>query len=69
MDDQKKTLAAITLVVGFLVLVVVVVGMVISGRKVVSPVPEENEIKIIFVSPTPLPAISPSQTPAPTPKK
>jgi len=54
MDDRKRTLAAITLIVGFLILVAVIVGIVVSAKKIVSPVPEDDSaIKIIFVSPTP----------------
>jgi len=54
MDDKRKTLAAITVIIGFLVIVAVVVGVLVSGKKIVSPVPEETDaIKIIFVSPSP----------------
>jgi len=68
MDDRKKTLAAITLIIGFLVLVAIIVGVLVSGRKTVSPVPEdENAIKIIFVTPTPTePPASPTPTTKPT---
>ncbi len=54
MDDRRRTLAAITLIVGFLVLVAVVVGILVSAKKIVSPVPEDDSaIKIIFITPTP----------------
>ena len=54
MDDRRRTLAAITLIVGFLILVAVIVGILVSGKKVISPVQEDTSaIKIIFVSPTP----------------
>lgn len=54
MDDRRRTLAAMTLIVGFLILVAVIVGVLVSGKKIVSPVPEDNSaIKIIFISPTP----------------
>jgi hypothetical protein len=53
MDDRRRTLAAITLIVGFLVLVAVIVGVLVSGKKILSPVPEDSAIKIIFVTPTP----------------
>ena len=53
MDDRKRTLAAVTIVVGFLVLVVVVVGALLSRKGVVSPIPQEGAIKIIFITPTP----------------
>ncbi len=74
MDDRRRTLAAITLIVGFLVLVAVVVGVLVSGRKIVSPVQEDTSaIKIIFVTPTPTQApigvtITPTSTPKPTAK-
>lgn len=71
MDDRRRTLAAIALIVGFLVLVAVVVGVLVSGRKVLSPVPEDTSaIKIIFVTPTPTqvpPITSPTVKPKPTP--
>jgi hypothetical protein len=53
MDDRRRTLAAIALIVGFLVLVAVIVGVLVSGKKILSPVPEDSAIKIIFVTPTP----------------
>jgi hypothetical protein len=53
MDDRRRTLAAMTLIVGFLILVAVVVGVLVSGKKIVSPVPEDTAIKIIFITPTP----------------
>ena len=57
MDDRRRTLAAITLIVGFLVLVAVVVGVLVSGKKVLSPVPEDTSaIKIIFITTTPIQA-------------
>jgi hypothetical protein len=73
MDDRRRTLAAITLIVGFLVLVAVIVGVLVSGRKVLSPVPEDDSaIKIIFVTPTPTqmpltvtPTVQPKATPTP----
>ena len=71
MDDRRRTLAAITLIVGFLVLVAVVVGILVSGRKILSPVPEDDSaIKIIFVTPTPTQApitVTPSVTLKATP--
>jgi len=67
MDDRKRTLAAITLIIGFLVIVAVIVGLIVSGKKIVSPVPEDdNAIKIIFVTPTPTQATSPTSTIKPT---
>lgn len=67
MDDRRRTLAAITLIIGFLVLVAVVVGVLVSGKKIVSPVPEDDSaIKIIFITPTPTqmpvtPTVSPKK--------
>lgn len=75
MDDRTKTLAAVAIIIGFIVLVVLIVGAFMSGKKVVSPVPEEGAIKIIFVTPTPnvviptaTPSAMPKQTVKPTPK-
>lgn len=68
MDDRTKTLAAVAIIIGFIVLVVVIIGAFMSGKKVVSPVPEEGAIKIIFVTPTPAP-LPPTATPSATPKQ
>ena len=70
MDDRKRTLAAITVIIGIFVLVAIVVGIVVSNKKVLSPVPEDDAIKIIFISPSPVPPISstPTSTPTTTPK-
>lgn len=68
MDDRKRTLAAITVIIGFLVLVAIVVGALVSGKKILSPVPEDEAIKIIFVTPTPVSSPSPTETPTATPK-
>jgi len=71
MDDRRRTLAAITLIVGFLVLVAVAVGILVSGRKVLSPVPEDDSaIQIIFVTPTPTQvpiSVTPTVKTTPTP--
>jgi len=66
MDDRKKTLTAIAIIIGFFVFVIGVVGVVISRKKVISPVPEDNAIKIIFITPTPVPVASVSATPKPS---
>jgi len=66
MDDKRKTIAAITIVVGVVALVLIVVGILVSGNKTISPVPDEGAIKIIFVSPTPVVMATPSATIAPT---
>jgi hypothetical protein len=69
MDDRKRTLAAITVIIGILVIVSIIVGILMSGKKVLSPVPEDNAIKIIFISPTPVPAVSVTPFLSPTPTK
>ena len=66
MDDKRKTIAAITIVVGVVALVLIVVGILVSGNKTISPDPDEGAIKIIFVSPTPVVMATPSATIAPT---
>ena len=54
MDDRKRTLAAIACIVGCIMFVVIIVGVLVSSKKIISPVPEDHSaIKIIFVSPTP----------------
>ena len=60
MDDRRRTLAAITFLVGCLILVAVIVGIVVSSSKIISPVQEDrNAIKIIFVTPTSAPTATP----------
>lgn len=66
MDDRRKTIAAITIIVGILALILIVIGVLVAGNKTVSPVPDEGAIKIIFVSPTPVVIASPSATLTPT---
>ncbi len=69
MDDRRKTVAAITLIVVFTFLVVLIAGIVLTRKKsIVSPVPEEGAIRIIFVSPTTTPLPSTAVTPSPTTK-
>jgi hypothetical protein len=60
MDDRRRTLAAITVLIGFLVLVSIIVGVIVNSKKVISPVPEDNAIKIIFVSPVETPVATAS---------
>jgi len=55
MDDRKRTLAAITVLVGILILAIIIIGVIVSARRVISPVPEDDAIKIIFITPTPTP--------------
>lgn len=62
MDDRRKTIAALTIIIGFVVIIVVLVGLVLSSRNVVSPVPEESAIRVIFISPTSAPAAAPESS-------
>lgn len=70
MNDRNKTLAAVTIIISFIVLVIVIIGALVSHSKIVSPVPEEGSIKIIFSTPTPtvVPTITITDTLAPTKK-
>ena len=64
MDERQKNLAAITVLVGFVLLVIIIVGIVISSRQIVSPVPDRSVIRVIFISPTPeVIPVSPQPTP------
>lgn len=67
MEERRKTLVAVAIIIGFFVLVIVVVGSIISGRKIASPVPEESGIKIIFLTPTPS-TVKPTPSNIPTKK-
>ncbi len=68
MDDRTRTLAAVTVIIGVLVLVAIIVGVVVSGKTVISPVPDDDAIKIIFVSPSQVPTLTPTPTLAPSTK-
>src|SRR5688572_17917414 len=68
MDDRRKTLAAITVIIGFLVLVAIVVGLLVSGKKILSTVHEDDAIKIIFVTLTTIVSPTSTDTPTSTPK-
>lgn len=64
MEDRRKTIAALTIIIGVIVLVVVIIGALVSRKKVVSPVPDEGAIRVIFMSPTPI--LIATDTPTPT---
>lgn len=66
MDDRRKTIAALTLITGVVILIVVIIGVVISRKQVLSPVPDESAIRVIFISPTPITVASVSATSAST---
>jgi glucose uptake protein GlcU len=53
MEDRTKTIAAIAILIGIAALILIIIGVVVTGKKVVSPLPTEGAIKIIFISPTP----------------
>ena len=66
MDDRTKTVAATGIILG-LFLLIVIVAVLLTGKKFLSPVPEEGAIKIIFLTPTPIGMASPSATLTVTP--
>lgn len=73
MDERQKTIAALTIIASVCVLVIIIIGILISGKKVISPVPDEGAIKVIFISPTMVPVVAeetptPESTPMPTKK-
>lgn len=55
MDDRKRTLASIAIIVGVVAVVAIALGALVSGGQIISPVPQDPAIKIIFISPTPTP--------------
>jgi hypothetical protein len=67
MEDRKRTLAAATIILGLVVFAAIIVGLRVTGKKVVSPVPDEDIIKILFITPTPEIVITPTVEPSPTP--
>ncbi len=56
MDDRTKTIAATGIVIGFFLIVIIILVVLLTGKKVLSPVPDEGAIKIIFLTPTPVSA-------------
>lgn len=68
MDDRRKTIAALTIIIGVIVLVVVIVGVFLSRKQIVSPVPDEGAIRVIFISPTTIPVATVEPTLAVTSK-
>jgi hypothetical protein len=68
MDDRRRTLAALTVIIVGIVFVVIFIGVLLSGKKVLSPVPEDSAIKIIFVSPSPIQTITSTESPSPSSK-
>ena len=67
MDERTRTVAATGIVLGFFLIILIIVGILLTGKKVLSPVPEEGAIKIIFLTPTPFSAASPSANSTVTP--
>lgn len=65
MEERTKTIAAISILVGIALLIIIVIGVVVTGKKVVSPIPAESSIKVIFITPTPeiIPVASVTATP------
>lgn len=55
MDDRRRTLVAVALIVGVLVIVAVFAGTMMTRTSIVSPLPQESAIKIIFNTPTVFP--------------
>lgn len=67
MEERTKTIAAIAILVGIAALILIIIGVVVTGKKVVSPIPDEGAIKIIFITPAPSPTV-PTATATATPK-
>jgi hypothetical protein len=67
MDDRTRTVAATSIIIGFFLIVIIIVSLILTSKKVLSPVPEEGGIKIIFLTPTPASMASPSSTLSVTP--
>lgn len=66
MEERTKTIAAVAILIGIAALILIIIGVVVTGKKVVSPIPDEGAIKIIFITPSPsvpLPTATLSATP------
>ncbi len=53
MEERTKTIAAISILIGIAFIILIIIGIVATGKKVVSPIPTDSAIKIIFITPTP----------------
>lgn len=67
MEERTKTIAAIAILIGIAFLILIIIGVVVTGKKVVSPIPDEGAIKIIFITPAPSIPV-PTATTTATPK-
>lgn len=69
MGDRSKTIAALIIIVGIVLIATAGILRILGGNKIVSPIPDESAIKIIFISPTPVPieSLTPSAVQTPTP--
>jgi hypothetical protein len=56
MDDRKKTKTAIIIIIFFGVILIVTFLMLFTRNQIISPVPEDSVIKIIFITPTSKPS-------------
>lgn len=66
--DKKQLMTVVigTLIVGFLISFPI---LLFKGRKMVTPIPEESGVKVIFVSPKPSPTEEATSSATVTPKK
>ena len=81
MNDRTRTGLAVILIFGFLLLLALAVKIFVFGNRIISPIPAESAIKIIFVTPTPIqsgsvptvpssePSLNPSASPSVPGKK
>jgi hypothetical protein len=53
METRQGSVVGYLILAALVVLVLFVVGMLVNARRVVSPVPDEGAIKIIYISPSP----------------
>ncbi len=65
MEERTKTIAAIAILIGFAAIILIIIGIVVTGKKVVSPIPTDSAIKIIFITPTSEPVRVATSSPTP----
>jgi len=65
MEERTKTIAAISILIGVAALILIIIGVVVTGKKVVSPIPTDSAIKIIFITPTAEPIRVATSSPTP----
>jgi hypothetical protein len=61
MNEKRGTMPAVFLLAGVIAAVIFIINLIIGTQRIVSPVPDEGAIKIIYL--TPVPTVGTTATP------